>query len=487
MNKRKLFSPIVALGLGYAFVASFGCSSAQTNGTGAAGGGNQLKPEVQKAYTEGLDALKMHDKANDWTAETCDATAKSFLDANDKNGSFLPTAVYNAGVSYQRCNDREKAAEQYKTVLEKDPTFHRARVQLALFAFADSKETAIEPAIKEMEQAVQDSKFQNTEALVNLARLQMKRANATDFDEAKKNLQRALAVDDAYMPAFNQLAIYYLTTAKKQAGAKTGTMVKAGEKAGKVNAQALDLALLVTTQAIRKNANFAPIYNTAGLIFGEQGNLNQAVSSFQTARKLDPAFFEAHMNFAAVNLGFRGFQQAEEAYRAAIKVRPDDYDAHLGLALALRGEIDNVNFDAKLKEAEGEIEAAKKIDPQRPEAYFNQAILTEQFKAKSGDSNSNASLQTAITLYEGFIERAKGKPEFASAVDDVSAVATKPDQQCLGKKAKEDHDCKKGRIQNVKETIAFNNETEAMRKKAEEEEKQRKAMEEAGTPAEQPK
>lgn len=481
MMKRKLLSPIALLGLGFALAASVGCSGTQTTGGGAAGAAGPLAPEVQKAYTEGLDALKQHDKANDWTPESCEATAKMFLDANDKNSDFLPTAVYNAGVSYQRCGDRAKAAEQYTKVLEKDPKFHRARVQLALFAFADSKETAIEPAIKEMETAVADSKFQNTEALVNLARLQMKRANATDFDEAKKNLQRALAVDDAYMPAFNQLAIYYLTTAKKQAGAKTSGLVKAGEKAGKVNAQALDLALLVTSQAIRKNANFAPIYNTAGLIFGEQGNLNQAVASFQTARKLDPNFFEAHMNFAAVNLGFRGFQQAREAYQAAIKVRPDDYDAHLGLALALRGEIDNSNFDAKLKEAEAEIEAAKKIDPSRPEAYFNQAILTEQFKAKSGDSNSNAALQGAVTLYEAFLERAKGKPEFAGAVDDVAAVATKPDQQCIGPKAKDDHDCKKGRIQNVKETIAFNNETEEMRKKAEEEEKQRKAMEEAGT------
>lgn len=485
--KRKWLSPLALIGIGYATIASFGCGSPQTTGGGAGAAHGSLPPEVQKEYTEGLDSLKQHDKANDWTAESCDAAAKSFLAAADKFDGFLATAVYNAGVAYQRCNDREKAAEQYKKVIDKDPTFHRARVQLALFAFADSKETAIEPAIKEMEQAVQDSKYQNTEALVNLARLQMKRGNATDFDEAKKNLQRALAVDDAYMPAFNQLAIYYLTTARKQAGATNTTLVKAGEKSGKVNAQALDLALLVTSQAIRKNANFAPIYNTAGLIFGEQGNLNQAVSSFQTARKLDPAFFEAHMNFAAVNLGFRGFQQAEEAYRAAIKVRPDDYDAHLGLALAVRGQIDNTNFDQKLKEAEAEIEAAKKIDPARPEAYFNQAILTEQFKAKSGDSNSNASLQSAITLYEAFLERAKGKAEFASAVDDVSAVATKPDQQCIGPKAKTDHECKKGRIQNVKETIAFNNETEEMRKKAEEEEKQRKALEEAGATGEQPK
>lgn len=434
---RKSLSLAALLG-GYALAASIGCSGPQTTGAGAAGGGGGLPPEVQKEYTEGLDSLKQHDKANDWTAESCESTAKSFLSAADKFDGFLATAVYNAGVAYQRCNDREKAAEQYKKVLDKDPTFHRARVQLALFAFADSKETAIEPAIKEMEQAVQDSKFQNTEALVNLARLQMKRGNATDFDEAKKNLQRALAVDDAYMPAFNQLAIYYLTTAKKQAGSKTTTLVKAGEKSGKVNAQALDLALLVTSQAIRKNANFAPIYNTAGLIFGEQGNLNQAVSSFQTARKLDPAFFEAHMNFAAVNLGFRGFTQAEEAYRAAIKVRPDDYDAHLGLALALRGPItgSESDYDARVSAVQAELDAAKKIDGARPDVFYNEGILTQEFKAKAGGGKDKtiAALESAKSIFQSFIDKASGKAEYDGAV----------------KRSKE-------RMQDIDDTIAFLN------------------------------
>src|SRR5262249_55215508 len=160
--------------------------------------------------------------------------------------------------------------------------------------------------------------------------------------------------------------------------------------------------------------------------------------SFGTARKLDPTFFEAHMNYAAVNLQFRGFAQAEQAYRDALKIRGNDYDAHLGLALALRGEINDTNFDAKLKEAESEIESAKKIDDKRPEAYFNQGVLVQEFKAKSGDSKSNDALQQAITLFQGFVDRAKDKPDFAPAVDDVNTVASKPDKDCLGPKAKDD-------------------------------------------------
>jgi len=315
----KRTAPLVAL-LAVAGGAAAACSSTPDAHTTGGPGGHDLPPEVKQHYDEGIASVQELDRTNGWTPETCDKTAKMFLEAADKSKDFLATAVYNAGVAYQRCNDRVHASELYKKVLDKDPKFHRARVQLALFAFADSNETAVDPAITELDQAVHDSEYQNTEALVNLARLQMKRgkkgdAKTDDYENAKLNLQRALAVDDAYMPAFNQLAIYYLESAKRQAGKTNSKFEKAGSKSSKVDTQALDLALLVTSQAIRKNANFAPTFNTAGLIFVQQGNLNRAVESFGTARKLDPTFFEAHMNYAAVNLQFRGFAQAEQAYR----------------------------------------------------------------------------------------------------------------------------------------------------------------------------
>src|SRR5262249_20155488 len=155
-------------------------------------------------------------------------------------------------------------------------------------------------------------------------------------------LQRALAKDDSYMPAFNQLAILYLEVAKQAAGRDTKRKFRAaGAKEKHVDTQALDLAAVVCSQAIKKNPKYASIRNTAGMIQGELGNLNDAVAQFNQARTLDPSFYEAQMNYAAVNLQFRGFSQAEGAYRKAVELRPNDYDAHLGLALALRGGIDD--------------------------------------------------------------------------------------------------------------------------------------------------
>ena len=159
------------------------------------------------------------------------------------------------------------------------------------------------------------------------------------------------------MPAFNQLALFYLETAKQAPGATRKTrrslVATNAAKEKSVDTQALELAALVCSQAIRKNPSYAPIHNTAGMIQVELGNLNSAVQEFHTAAKLDPTFYEAQMNFAAVNLSFRGFEQAEEAYRAALEMRPNDYDAHLGLALALRGQIDDSNFDKKRRRGAG--------------------------------------------------------------------------------------------------------------------------------------
>ena len=67
-------------------------------------------------------------------------------------------------------------------------------------------------------------------------------------------------------------------------------------------------------------------------------------------------------------------------------MHPNDYDAHLGLALALRGQIDDSNYDAQVAAVQAELDACKKIDGARPDAYYNEGILTQEYKAKSGGS-----------------------------------------------------------------------------------------------------
>jgi len=366
--------------------------TAKDKSTGSTGTRKEdVSQEVKKGYDDALQAMVAHDKANDWNDATCTQIAKLFLDAQaaQKSKGDLPEAAYNAGLAYQRCNKDAEAKKQFETALNISQKFHHARVQLALYDLKERGDSAIEPVIGELQQAVRDAEFQNVEALVNLAMLYMKRrANtpdqdgANDFDRAKKNLQRALAIDDGYQPAFNQLGLYYLEMAKVKAGRGGRRKAAVFVKTKKADSAMLDLAALVCSQAIRKNPNYAAVHNTAGLIQVELQDINGAVREFQTATKIDPTFFEAQMNYAAINLSFRGFKAAEDAYRAAIRMHPNDYEAHLGLALALRGAINDTNWDKNVAEAQAELEQCKKLAPDRAETLYNEAILTQEYKAK---------------------------------------------------------------------------------------------------------
>lgn len=411
-----------------------------------------LSKDAQAKFNSAIDSFVEHDKKNDWNDDTCKDVASQF-EGVGKNAQ----AVFNAGLAYQRCNDDKNAKAKFDQALSIDPKFHHARAQLALYQYkADSNEDA---AIGALQQAVTDAQFQNVPALVNLAMVQMARDSGQsgqgckdDMDCAKLNLQRALAIDDAYMPAFNQLALYYFQLAKKRAGAVKGSsksgkgrqIITNATSQKKADVQQLELAALVCSQAIRKNANYAPIHNTAGLIQNELGQVNGAVSEFATAAKLDPKFFEAQMNYAAVNLGFRGFEQAATAYKKALVMRPNDYDAHLGLALALRGPITGAegNYDQLVAAAQAELDAAKKIDPNRPDAYYNEGILTQEFKAKSGGAKEKtiASLEEAKKVFQTFLDKASGKPEYDGAVKRVKGDGSKKDA---------------GRLGDIDDTIAF--------------------------------
>jgi Tfp pilus assembly protein PilF len=479
----------------YLVVASWllavGCGGG-ANGEGASdpskmrdkSGKLKVSEEASREHANALEEFVRNDKGGDWNEAKCRSVAEKFIEASKTEesaaGKPLPSSLYNAGVTYLRCGLQDEALQQFQAATDADSGFHRGRAQMALFDYQKSGD--LDATIGTLETVIRDAKFQTVEGLVGLAALQMERNSdqsnedgTDDFERAKKNIQRALAIDDGYMPAFNQLAIYYMESAKKKSGTREQGrrrgLVVAGSKRVKVNQQQLELAALVASQAVQKNGNYAPIHNTAGLIQVQMDNFNGAVKSFAKARALDPKFFEAHMNYAAVNISFRGFAEAEKAYREAIKQRPDDYEAHLGLALALRGLIDDSNFEKQVAATQKELDECKRVDAARPEAYYNEAILTQEYKAKSGGDalKSIPTLEQASAQYEAFIGKAGGEEVFAEAV----------------KRSKD-------RVTDIADTIKFVKESEEMRlqdieneKAMKEQEAQIKAEEEANKKADE--
>jgi lipoprotein NlpI len=432
------FSSLLLLGVLPTLVACGGAS-----GTGAAvqlkaadasgrktGTGHEVSKAAAASFDQALEAFLDHDKKGDWSEGSCKTLADQFQKAAETQVSAtnraFPEALYNAGLADQRCGKDADARKQFESAAHADASFHRAKAQLVLYDYGKTGD--IDSTIRELDTIIRDAKFQNVEALVSLAALQMERGSdqsdsdgKNDLERAQRNLQRALAIDDGYMPAFNQLANYYLELAKNAVGSnkqksrrgKRGMQVS-GASTIDANGQQLDLAALVASQAQKKNPNYAPIHNTTGLIQVELKNFNAAVKSFGRARQLDPKFFEAQMNYAAVNLSFRGYSEAEAAYRDALKLRPNEYEAQLGLALAIRGQISDANFDKAVAEAQQHLDAAKKIDGARPETYYNEAILTQEFRAKRGDPVPG--LTKASDQYQAFIEKAGDDPVYGQAV-----------------------------------------------------------------------
>lgn len=398
-------------------------------------GGAEVSKQAAQGYKQALDEFLKHDQAYDWAPATCKASAERFVTVSkqqeDDAGKPLPEALYNAGLAYMRCGMEEDAVAQFQAATKASQGFHRARSQMALFEY--KKNGNLNSAITKLEAVIRDAKFQNVEALVSVAALQMERGNeqedsdgANDLERAKKNIQRALAIDDSFMPAMNQLAIYYMEQAKRKAGGgegqtgsrRRGGLVVAGATHAQANRQQLELAALVASQGLQKDAKYAALYNTLGLIQVELRDYNGAVKNFGRARQLDPNFFEAHMNYAAVSLSFRGFAEADKAYRDALRLQPRDYEAHLGLALALRGQIKNDdNYDKVLAESQKHLAECKQIDGDRVEAYYNEAILTQEYEAKGGDSTKTVpALKQAVVKYREFIGKAKGKTGYSEAV-----------------------------------------------------------------------
>ncbi len=454
---------VVALAVGCGGESESGKgANVPTKGAVKGADGTYVKEATKNEFLAALQAFADTDAKGSWTEEACKKIAADFKAVSGKHesnsDSGLAEALYNSGLALMRCGLEQEGRDAFQAAVNANSKFHQARTQLALFEY--QKGQNLESTMSTLEEIIRDAQFQSVEALVALAALQMERGSdqpssdgKDDLERAQRNLQRALAIDDDYMPAFNQLAIYYLEQAKAKADKsgssrkrRRGGLVVSGAAGNEVNAQMLDLAALVASQAMRKNQKYAPIHNTSGLIQVELRNFNGAVKSFAAARALDKDFFEAQMNYAAVNLSFRGFSEAEKAYREAIRLKPNEYDAHLGLALAIRGQINMGNKDKLLPMAEKSLAEAKKIAGDRPETYYNESILTQEFKSKgiSDIKKSIEMMRTAIRQYEDFVSKAGSDEAFAPAV----------------KRSKE-------RIQDMEDTIKFLELGEEERKKAE--------------------
>ena len=155
---RSLITPISGALLALSLVACGNKPGAKNGGDGKGGDTADAKPpvstEVKNKYQNALEAFVEHDRKNDWSADVCSSSAKAFLEAseaNKKEGKELPEAIYNAGLSYQRCSNDDEAKKLFQQALSLDPKSHRAKTQLAFYVYKDGGDGVFELTIKSFE------------------------------------------------------------------------------------------------------------------------------------------------------------------------------------------------------------------------------------------------------------------------------------------------------------------------------------------------
>jgi tetratricopeptide (TPR) repeat protein len=367
--------------------------------------GNAVSRKAHGKWESALDEFESNEKSG-WTSAKCSASEKSFKRAADAQSGHFAEAHYMAGLALSRCGD-DGAHKYYDKALAVDSRFCKARVGLGLRDLQDGRTAQ---ARSTFERSIKDDP-QCTSGYTNLAIVQRSQGQN---EEALKNLRRALAIESDYLSAFNQMALLHYDRGRKG------------------NASELDLAEVVCRQAQMLDADYAPIYNTWGLIKVYKGDVISALRFFQRAITLDPDLFEAQMNFGEVTISFRGYEDGRKAFARAVELDPSNYDAVIGLGTALRGL-------ERFPEAETQYERAKQLDAKRPEAFFNLGVLYQDYM--SGSVND---LKKAKVYFSEFLKRARKQTEFRSSVQDVS-------NRCAQKSSKQRGaaKCRPGRIQNI--------------------------------------
>jgi tetratricopeptide (TPR) repeat protein len=381
--------------------------------------GDDGEADARRRIADGNAELARLDEAG-WDEDSCEALDAHYAAIrlpNRRSASGQPIGpnpqrarrlgarvAYMRGLVAERCGDPEGARERYRQAMAQQPEL--CLPQVALAAEVEPRDPT--QARLFLEQAL-DRNPRCREAYLALGRLQ--RLRFRELPEAVTNLRRALAIEADDPRTLVELAQVYWDWGRREP-------------------ERLALAAVICRQAQLVAPDYAPLYNTWGLVDVARGDLTGASAMLTKARGLDPEYFEAHMNFGQLTLSQRAYEDAASAFRSARRLRPESYDAAIGLGVALRGL-------GRAEEAEARYRAAIAIDDARAEAYFDLAVLYQEHR-----SGSVADLERADAMLRAFVRRARAG---SSHEETLRAVL----RWCEGST----RDCRPGRAQNIHDTL----------------------------------
>ncbi len=181
------------------------------------------------------------------------------------------------------------------------------------------------------------------------------------------------------------------------------------------NKNRLDLAKFSLDEATKRNPNFPPLQNAYGLLYMHRNAQSEALTHFQKAVEGDPKFVEARMNVGLTTVNFRKYDTAKEEFSKVLELTNNkNYDAFIGLGLALRGANDFAG-------AEQQYNNAIKLDGTRGEAYYNLGVLNKDFKAnKAGNLKDSQDIdRKAKDYFNQFLSKSGTAEDKAEAKEQL--------------------------------------------------------------------
>lgn len=347
--------------------------------------------------------------------------------ATPERQSAAPDAVHElvAGarlLGQRRQAARREAAAHFRRALEIDPTLWEAHYDLGVVARRDGD---LPTAIREFEEARRRAPESETVALALAESLQA----AGRSDDGRSVLEDCVRRHPDSITARSALATLHRETGHysealdvaREALVRDPTDVRGLVEVGRIYRarEQYDVADLVLRKALAlvpagEARGKATVWNEIGLLELARGDTQAAFTAFGEANAADPPFQPARRNQGAVLLRAGDFAGATEQYEALVRIDGDDLDAHVGLAIALRGQGQHAR-------AKQELERVLEADPENLAAIFDLGILEADFLSQR---------EAARDQFRRFLDLAPGRhPARATAeryVADITAELNAP-------------------------------------------------------------
>lgn len=250
------------------------------------------------------------------------------------------------------------------------------------------------------------------------------------YDEAISDLQKALSMDSTNVDYLHLLADVYLDY--YQSYPAINTMIKAATlyptriptllklSEFQLILKQYDQSINTINEILKLEQLNAEAYFMLGLNFKEQGNIDRAMGSFQTAVENNPDLVDAWINLGQLHAE-KGSNLAKYYFENAVKVAPNNITA-------LHAKAEFLHFSDDRQGAIETYQQINNIDPDYSESLFNTGIIyLEMDSLDQAKKHFNMAVVTSPTYiiayyYRGLISEMEGdikaaKKDFQTALN----------------------------------------------------------------------